>query len=108
MQLRASLYKESEDATGTHDLAAAKAETSPEKLDGLLQDLKALAGQVPGIISISAGRNLTDRAAGCTHAAIVTLENLAALQPYLEHPRHQTVGGGLREAAELLVFDYEY
>ena len=82
-------------------------DTSDEQLDGLLQQLKALEGTVPGVVSITAGRNITDRAAGCTHGAIVTLENSAALQPYLDHPDHQVVGGRLRDAAELLVMDYE-
>jgi len=82
--------------------------TSAATLNSLLEELKALADVVPGVVSITAGPNLTDRAEGCTHAAIVTLESEASLQPYLEHPDHQVVGAKLREAAELLVFDYEH
>ena len=84
-----------------------KPETSPETLDALLEEMRNLIDEVPGILALSAGRNITDRAVGCTHAAIITLENAEALEPYLTHPRHQVVGGKLRDAAELLVFDYE-
>ena len=83
------------------------AETTAEHLDELIDELKALKGEVPGILQVSGGRNLTDRANGCSHGIIVTLENMAALEPYLTHPSHQVVGGRLREAAELLVMDFE-
>jgi heme-degrading monooxygenase HmoA len=82
--------------------------TAAETLDALLDEVRGLVDEVPGIIQISAGRNISDRAQGCTHGAVITLENAAALEPYLTHPRHQAVGGRLREAAELLVFDYEH
>lgn len=82
--------------------------TKAEALDALLEEVRGLVGEVPGILGVSAGRNITDRAQGCTHGAVITLENAEALQPYLTHPRHQEVGGKLREAAELLVFDYEH
>jgi hypothetical protein len=84
-----------------------RAGVSAEALDALLDEVRGLLGEVPGILAISAGRNLTDRAQGCTHGAVITLENAAALEPYLTHPRHQEVGGKLKEAAELLVLDYE-
>ena len=82
--------------------------TTAEALDALLEEVQGLIDEVPGILGISAGRNVTDRARGCTHGAVITLENAGALQPYLTHPRHQAVGVKLREAAELLVFDYEH
>ncbi len=84
-----------------------KAATSAEALDALLLEMIALREVVPGVVDITAGRNITDRAQGCTHAAIVTLDSPASLEGYLQHPDHQIVGGKLREAAELLVFDYE-
>ncbi len=81
--------------------------TTDADLDALLEEVRGLVNEVPGILAISAGRNITDRAEGCTHGAIITLESADALEPYLTHPRHQVVGGRLKEAAELVVFDYE-
>ena len=56
--------------------------------------LKDLAHKVPGIISISAGRDNSPEGLqrGNTHGFTVDFENAAARDAYLPHPAHQAVG----------------
>ena len=56
--------------------------------------LKDLAHKVPGIISISAGRDNSPEGLqrGNTHGFTVDFENAAARDAYLRHPAHQAVG----------------
>ena len=77
-----------------------------DKMEEILASICALT-HIPGVIAISAGRNITDRAGGATHGVLVTLESDRALPEYLQHPDHQAVGAVLREHCEVLALDYE-
>ena len=77
-----------------------------DKMEEILASIRALT-HIPGVIAISAGRNITDRAGGATHGVLVTLESDRALPEYLQHPDHQAVGAILREYCEVLALDYE-
>mgnify|MGYP005650515173 CR=1 FL=1 len=77
-----------------------------DKMEEILASIRALT-HIPGVIAISAGRNITDRAGGATHGVLVTLESERALPEYLQHPDHQAVGAVLREHCEGLALDYE-
>lgn len=78
-----------------------------EQMRALLDRIKALQKSIPGVISISAGRNFTDRANGYSHGAIITLIDRQALQNYIEHPRHTEVATQLAASCDILVLDYE-
>ena len=56
--------------------------------------LKALQGQIPGIISISTGIDCSPEGLqrGFTHGFTVDFENATARDAYLPHPAHQKVG----------------
>ena len=83
-----------------------KAGVGAEKMEEILASIRALT-HLPGVIAISAGRNITDRANGATHGVLVTLERPSDLPDYLGHPDHQAVGVVLREHCEVLALDYE-
>ena len=83
-----------------------KAGVSDDKMAEILASIRALT-HIPGVLAISAGQNITDRANGATHAVLVTLEQAADLPAYLNHPDHQAVGAVLREHCEVLALDYE-
>ncbi len=72
-----------------------------------LAALAGLKGRVPGVIDVKVGANFTDRANGCTHGLLVTLEDRAALEAYGPHPEHAKVAGPLKDDAELLALDIE-
>ena len=83
-----------------------KAWVSDDKMEEILASIRALT-HIPGVLAISAGQNITDRANGATHGVLVTLEQAADLPEYLNHPDHQAVGVVLREHCEVLALDYE-
>lgn len=83
-----------------------KAGVSEGKMEDILSSIRALT-HLPGVLAISAGRNVTDRANGATHGVLVTLNAAEDLPSYLNHPDHQAVGVVLREHCEVLALDYE-
>ena len=83
-----------------------KAGVSEDKMEAILASIRALT-HLPGVLTISAGRNVTDRANGATHGVLVTLNEVDDLPLYLNHPDHQAVGVLLREHCEVLALDYE-
>lgn len=78
-----------------------------ERMSDLLEDVRALAGVIPGVVAVNVGSNFTDRAMGYSHAAVVVLESREALEPYLTHSEHLAVGERLREFCEVLALDFE-
>jgi len=83
-----------------------KAGVGNEKMEEILASIRALT-HIPGVLAISAGQNITERANGATHGVLVTLERSSDLPDYLGHPDHQAVGAVLREHCEVLALDYE-
>ena len=83
-----------------------KVGVSEEKMEEILQSIRSLT-HLPGVITISAGKNITDRANGATHGVLVTLESADHLSQYLNHSDHQAVGVMLREHCQVLALDYE-
>jgi len=83
-----------------------KAGVSDDKMAEILASIRALT-HIPGVLAISAGQNITERANGATHGVLVTLERSSDLPDYLGHPDHQAVGAVLREHCEVLALDYE-
>ena len=83
-----------------------RAGVSEDKMREIIQSILALT-QLPGVVAISAGKNITDRANGATHGVLVTLESPECLPQYLNHSDHQALGVTLREHCEVLALDYE-
>lgn len=88
-----------------------KEDTTEEQLEEMVENLKALKDKIPGIISVSAGRNSSpeDRDLGFNYCFLIDFENAEARNNYLPHPEHKKVGKEYVRpiAAEILVFDYE-
>ncbi|NQV60290.1 MAG: Dabb family protein [Alphaproteobacteria bacterium] len=79
-----------------------------EQIQAAVDDLRALKGQIPGLLEVDAGRNFTDRAGNYNFAAVMTLESKEALAGYGPHPAHQAAAGKLGAFANgLLVVDFE-
>jgi len=79
---------------------------SEKKMEEIIQSIRSLT-HLPGVITISVGKNITDRANGATRGVLVTLESAEYLPQYLNHSDHQAVGVVLREHCEVLALDYE-
>jgi hypothetical protein len=76
--------------------------------------LAALEGQIPGLLSVSAGPNNSPegRGQGFTHGFVMDFADASARDAYLPDPRHQQAAAGLRAIREpengVLVYDYDF
>lgn len=77
----------------------------------LLKQIKAFKGEIPGIVELTAGMNVTEEIEnmhGYTLALRITFENKQALDHYLPHPTHQDFVASLNGIIDnVIVIDYE-
>jgi len=85
------------------------AEARPERIEAALDGLRALKGQIPGILDLTCGHNFSDRAQGFHAGLLVRFTDRAALDAYLPHPAHQRVVQDLLNPIreETIALDYE-
>ena len=89
-------------------LVALKSDVSDEQIQETIKEFNGLKGQIPGLLSVSAGPNFTDRAGEYTFGAVMILDDRAALDGYGPHPAHQAVAGKLGGLANgLMALDFE-
>ncbi|MFE6075829.1 Dabb family protein [Paenibacillus sp. NPDC057886] len=83
---------------------------TPVKQQELVAQLLALQEQIPGIVDLTAGINVTeetDHIQGFTLGLRVTFEDQEALRAYGPHPAHQAFVASLNEWVEnVIVVDY--
>lgn len=85
-----------------------KTTTTAQQEDELIQMLRAMRGQIPGIVDLSAGRNFSERGRGNTIGLVVRFTDHAALEAYATHPVHLPVVQRVREIMdEVTAVDYE-
>lgn len=89
-----------------------RSELSPDREQDLLSQLLSFQGRIPGIVSMSAGKNVThetDNVHGFSLGLRITFEDRDALTAYGPHPVHQqfvaSLGGILEQ---VVVVDYEF
>jgi hypothetical protein len=82
---------------------------TPEAIDNVLQELRALKGKIDGIVELTCGADFSGRAQGFTHGLYVRFKDRAALEAYGPHPAHQHVVQNYINPirASVLAFDYE-
>jgi len=61
---------------------------APEQVRAARSALLALEVRIPEIRRIAFGPNLADSRAEYSHALLVVLDDMAAVQRYLDHPEH--------------------
>ncbi|UPK41769.1 Dabb family protein [Paenibacillus pabuli] len=83
---------------------------TPVKQQELVAQLLALQEQIPGIVDLTAGINVTEETnhiQGFTLGLRVTFEDQEALRAYGPHPAHQAFVASLNEWVEnVIVVDY--
>jgi hypothetical protein len=95
-------------------LIKARSDVPESEVQAALDALGALQGEMPGLVSFSAGPNTSPegRTLGFTHGFVMDFENAAARDAYLPHPRHAQAAAGLRTVREpengVLVFDFDF
>ena len=82
--------------------------TPAEQTEAMMRGLKSLETEIPQVVSLSCGSNISDRGDGFTHGLVVRFESLEALDTYLKHPRHQQAVQEvvLPIAEKIVIFDY--
>jgi hypothetical protein len=72
------------------------------------REIRALQGQIPGLIETSYGANISPRSQGFTHGGVMKLKDKAALNAYNTHPVHEKLVQWLRPLLKLAAeLDYE-
>ncbi len=89
-----------------------RAATPAADIAALFAELAAIAGKVPGLLSIHSGKSESPEGIerGYLHGFTVDFTDWAALAAYQDHPDHRRLGAALIAAAEggldgILVFD---
>jgi len=83
-----------------------KPETTSEELEAVLERVKALKGQIPGLLTVQAGANRHQANQGYTYGFVMQFESEEHLQAYSPHPAHRAVSPELRRlCTALLNFD---
>jgi hypothetical protein len=86
-----------------------KLDASAEAVTAVIENLKALKNQIPGIVDLSCGKNFSERGKGFEHALVVRFEDREALESYGPHPLHQEVVQNLVKPIldDIIAIDYE-
>jgi Stress responsive A/B Barrel Domain len=72
------------------------------------QEIRALQGQIPGLLETSYGANVSPRSQGFTHGGVMKFRDKAALDSYTPHPVHQRLVEWLMPLLKLAAeLDYE-
>ena len=90
-------------------LFAAREDASPEDIEDLLSSLRGLKDEIPSVVDLSVGEDLSGRAGEYTHGLAVRFEDVAGLKEYLGHPAHLAVVEKLdAHTTGRIVADYEF
>jgi hypothetical protein len=87
-----------------------KAETTPEQIDQVFDEIMDLSEEIPGIEDYVSGVNNSPEGInqGYTHGFIMTFQDGATRDTYLSHPQHEKVKQHLLSLVDsALAFDFE-
>lgn len=88
---------------------AVREDASREEAADLIESLRALRSDVPGVVDLSVGKDFSGRAGGYTHALCARFTDRDGLGTYLGHPAHLEVVEKLdRLTTGRIVADYEF
>lgn len=71
------------------------------------RDIRAFEGQVPGLIDVAVGENLSPRSQGYMFAGLMRFTDRAACDAYATHPAHLRLLEWLMPLIEPVELDFE-
>jgi Stress responsive A/B Barrel Domain len=80
-----------------------KATTTNDEITTILNHVKELQQAIPGIISVQAGKNISDYNQGYTYGFIMQFIDIKYLKDYAPHPAHQIVSKELQRISEKII-----
>lgn len=69
--------------------------------------IRALQGQIPGLLNTWVGENISPRSQGYELGGVMQFSDRAALDAYNSHPAHQKVLAFLRPLIEAIEIDFQ-
>ena len=85
-----------------------KPEVTSEQTRDLLEGLRALPAQIPGILHLACGEDFSGRSQGYQVGLVVRFESREALANYGPHPAHETFIATFRPLWEsVMALDFE-
>ena len=83
-------------------------DVSEELKERAAKEIRALQGQIPGLLDTSYGANISPRSQGFTHGGVMKFVDKPALLAYSPHPVHQKLVNWLKPLLKLAAeLDYE-
>ena len=85
-----------------------QAGVSAKEIERAAREIRALQGQIPGLLETSYGANVSPRSQGFTHGGVMKFRDAAALEAYFTHPVHEKLVQWLMPLLKLAAeLDYE-
>jgi Stress responsive A/B Barrel Domain len=73
----------------------------------VIEGIRALQGQIPGLLETAVGENISPRGGGYGLGGAMKFADKAALESYGPHPVHQKLVSWLRPLIEAIEVDFE-
>jgi hypothetical protein len=84
-------------------LLKSKAETTRDEMQEVLAQVQALQQQIPGIVDVQVGENLSMSHQGYTHGFIMHFIDEEHLKAYAPHPAHRVVSDEIRRVSSHVI-----
>ena len=84
-----------------------KPEATDADKERAAREIRAFKGQVPALIDVAVGENLSPRGQGYTFAGLMRFENRAACEAYAVHPAHMALLEWLVPLIDPVELDFE-
>nr|WP_179490222.1 Dabb family protein [Granulicella arctica] len=84
-----------------------KPEATQDQKDRALTEIRALQGQIPGLLETMAGVNISPRSQGYELGGVMKFADKAALDAYSDHPVHQKLLSWLMPLINPIEVDFE-
>ncbi|MDQ2834896.1 MAG: Dabb family protein [Acidobacteriota bacterium] len=84
-----------------------KPATTPAEKQRAQTEIRALQGQIPGLLETLVGVNFSPRSQGYELGGIMKFADRAALESYADHPVHQKLLSWLKPLIDPVELDFE-
>ena len=80
-----------------------KAESTPEEMRNVLDQVRTLQESIPGIIDVQGGGNLSEKHQGYAYGFVMHFVDEEHLKAYAPHPAHQVVSNEIRRLCSSVI-----
>lgn len=80
---------------------------TPEQVQRAKSEIRALQGQIPGLLETAVGVNISPRGQGYEFGGVMKFADKQFLESYGEHPVHQALLRWLMPLIEVIEVDFE-